>query len=334
MGEKIKCHFNLFEEGRVYTGHHRNYILESATKTCYDPATREGLQLREKLGYLGHGRREMAGKLVLPEVGTIKLPDGTSMVVENIPACCTTAFEIDKNGNVTHEQELADNDQGLKVSGLNKSRIGGFSWACGGVDGGKMGATRLAGFEGFDYVYQPGFAKNRGYVLESAAGNDLILENVCKATGMKDAEAELFLRQWISTSIFENANLIERIESAAIYEDALREEVEKNRQTLEAVTSQLETEKTAQESRRKIILECASKSVIAIPDRVVNSLLSMASENDFYELVSFFESAKQINLNGLPIGTQQKVIIPSKGLVKTPEYGSAAAAPDFEEPRF
>ena len=57
MGQIIECSFNLFKEGRQYTGHHRQYVLESALKTCNAPETREKIKLREALGYLGHGRR-------------------------------------------------------------------------------------------------------------------------------------------------------------------------------------------------------------------------------------------------------------------------------------
>ena len=193
----IKCKFNLFQEGRTYTGHHRNYILESARKVCYDPATRESLSLREKLGYLDHGRRILAGKLQLGEVETVKLPDGTSMVVENIPSNVTTFFEINENGDVEHHQELLlENAPGRVVAGLNKNQVGGFSWACGGADGGSAGATRMRSFHGFDYVLNPGFSANRGYILEDADAptRDMILESLCQIGALQENEADHILR--------------------------------------------------------------------------------------------------------------------------------------------
>ena len=38
---------------------------------------------------------------------------------------------------------------------MHASRVGGFSWACPGVDGGRGKPTRLSGFSGFDYVLMP-----------------------------------------------------------------------------------------------------------------------------------------------------------------------------------
>lgn len=334
MGQVIKCNFNLFKEGREYTGHHRNYILESAVNMCYAGPTREMLKLREAVGYLGHGRRELAGRLQLPEVSSIKLPDGSSILTENIPSNVTVAFEVSKDGTVNHEQEILETAPGQVVSALNAGKVGGFSWACGGTDGGSMGATKLSGFHGFDYVINPGFATNRGYILESA-GNGLILESVCKATGMSDGEVEKWLKSWVAGAVLENAGLQSQLESAATYEDLLREESEAKALLLESAKGELAALTGAQEARKKLILECAAKSVIAIPAKVVDSILSMANENDFNELIGFFESAQRVDISGLPIGANKKIVIPSKTLVtEVVEYGTAAAGYDFSERKF
>ena len=109
MGKGIECRFNLLQEGRQYTGHHRKYVIDNARAVCYAPATREGIRLREKLGYLGHGRRQMAGKVAIAESERVQMPDGSFAVIDNVPACVTTAFEIDEQGNVSHTQELLGN---------------------------------------------------------------------------------------------------------------------------------------------------------------------------------------------------------------------------------
>ena len=73
--------------------------------------------------------------------------------------------------------------------------MGGFSWACPGVDGGTKNVTHLAGFAGFDYVLNPNFAHNRAYVLEFANSEQMIFESV-SAVAKDDARAEQFVRGW------------------------------------------------------------------------------------------------------------------------------------------
>lgn len=332
MPEIIECEFNLFNEGRTYSGHHRKYILESAITTCYAPATRERMQLREAFGYFGHGRREIAGRLALPEVCPVKLPDGTTVIMENIPSNVTTSFEVMKDGTVKHSQQILEsNEPGRVVSALNKDKVGGFSWACGGVNGGAMGATRVADFHGFDYVMNPGFASNRGYILESA-GSDMILENVAKATGMSDDNVRRWMQHWTASAILENAELQEQIVNAAIYEDSLREELEGKAALLESAIERIKREEAEKEQAKAAILDAAGKSIIAIPEKVVHAMLNMSSGEQFQEVVAFFESAKRVNLSGLPLKEQQKTVIPHKGIVRQEaEYGQAAAAPEFTQ---
>jgi len=333
MGEIIKCNFNLLNEGRKYTGHHRNYILESAVKVCYAPETREGIRLREKLGYLGHGRREIARKLQLSEVEPVKLPDGSTIIVENVPSNITVFFEVNKDGNVEHHQEILETAPGKVVSGLNTSKVGGFSWACGGVDGGAVGATRLTNFHGFDYVMNPGFSANRGYILENADGKtrDMILESICK-TGTAAPDAERYLNSWVASAQLRAIELEEQLEQAAIYEDAIREELEGKAAEIEAMKGALAGEAAAKETRKNLILECAGKSVIVVPEKVVNAMLSMAGEPDFFEIIGFFESASRVDLGTLPLPGQDKKDrphLPPQYRPSDAEYGKALAGYDF-----
>jgi len=339
--ETIKCKFSLLNEGRKYTGHHRKYILESARTVCYAPETREGIQLREKFGFLGHGRRMLTGKLQLGETELVRLPNGQSILLENIPSNVTTFFEVSQNGDVEHHQDiLTENAPGKMVLGLSRDRVGGFSWACGGGDGGAIGVTKINSFEGFDYVYNPGFSANRGYILESADANtkDMILENIGKL-GVENPEQRL--ESWISSVQFYAAELEEKINQAAVYESALQEQIEKQSADsaallVDASKLQADMEKMVK-ARARIITECASKSVVVIPDRVQQAIISMASEADFYELVSFFEAAKAINLNQFPVGDSPKSIplaVTAAQRRGHPEYGSADAGVDFSGDSF
>jgi hypothetical protein len=336
VGEIIKCKFNLFNEGRKYTGHHRNYILESAVRTCYAPETREGIRLREKLGYLGHGRRQLARKLALAEVEPVKLPDGTMIIVENVPSNVTVFFEVGKDGTVEHHQEILESDPGRVVTGLNASRVGGFSWACGGADGGPLGTTTVTRFHGFDYVMNPGFSANRGYILEDAdgKGRDMILESICKA-GVDDKKAEQYLNSWVASVQFRAADLEKRLEEAAIYEDSLRQTTEQQAQEIETLKQAVSGHEGAAEARKRLILECASRNVVAIPGRVIEAMVSMADERDFFEIVSFFESASRCDINSLPLCQDRpKRYIQRAFQPEEIEYGSATAGCDFSDNGF
>lgn len=332
---QIPCSFNLFQEGRTYTGHHRNYILENAIKTCYAPETREKIRLREALGYLGHGRRELAGRLALPEVSAIKMADGTACITENVPSNVTTAFEVNKDGMVTHTQEILETAPGKIISGLNASKVGGFSWACGGVDGGAGGRTRITDFHGFDYVMNPGFATNRGYILESAdaATHNMILENISKSAGLSVNESERWLKHWQTMAIMEGADLRLQVVQTEGYADHLRRELESKDALLEQATKNLSLMESAEESRRKMITEAAKSSVVAVPKNVLEAMISLANEDDFYRLTAFFEAAGRINMAGLPlVNGQSRAQLPVKPPQRTrrdAEYGSALAAVEF-----
>ncbi len=328
MSDTIKCRFNLFQEGRKYTGHHRKYVLENARAVCYAPETREGLRLREKVGYFGHGRRQMAGKVAIAESERVKMPDGTFAVVDNVPSNVTTFFEIDQAGNVDHHQELLTaNEPGRIVAGLHANKVGGFSWAMGGRDGGAHGVTKVASFEGFDYVMNPGFSDNRGYVLESA-GRDMVLESICQA-GFDDVAAERILENWIGSAIYQVDELTERLANAEIFESALIEKVER----LEALTR---TAAEREEARRALVLENAKRLPVVVPADVAEAIVSMAGEADFLKVVGFFESAARADLGRYPLpGLAKPPLEVKKDRRQTDfEYGRAAAAVDFDAPGF
>jgi hypothetical protein len=266
----------------------------------------------------------MAGKIRIGEVEKVEMPDGSMAVVENVPSNVTTFFEIDKDGNVDHHQEiLGTNQPGKIVSGLNQSKVGGFSWAMGGSDGGQHGATRVSSFEGFDYVMNPGFSANRGYVLESAGARDMILESICK-TGIDDKVAEKYLENWAASAQVQAIELEEKLASAEIFESAL---IEKS----EALAAENEAFKKQAEGRQALITECAKNSTVVIPAGVADALISMANEDDFNKLVGFFESAGHADLSRYPLpGVEREKIMVEKYPVKRkPEYGQAAAGVDF-----
>lgn len=307
--EIIRCEFSLFDQGRTYTGNHRKYVLENARAIAVDPSVMERIRLRECLGFYGHGRRVMAKKMRIGEVEAIKLPDGTAIVVNNTPSNVTRALDIRSDGTIYHEQEILESETGKIVSQLNGSKVGGFSWACPGADGGRLKPTTLTGFEGFDYVLNPGFSGNRGYVLESADGvtvsQDLILECVSRVVG-DDKRAEEYLKAWQADAVLEAADLRERLILADSNMADTLATLEAKATAYEALTKQEQVAvKLAQdaEARLKGVVDIIVESApFFIPDSAMHAIL----EGDFTKARGIFESAERIDFSQFPIGKPRK----------------------------
>jgi hypothetical protein len=276
----------------------------------------------------------LAGKLQLGETELVKLPGGQSILLENIPSNVTTFFEVSQNGDVEHHQEiLLENDPGKTVFGLHKSRVGGFSWACGGSDGGAVGITKINSFEGFDYVLNPGFSGNRGYILESAdaATRDIILENI-EMMGVKDPEQRL--ESWAASVQFYASELEERLTQCAIYEASIREQMEQQQAATGAMAENLARLRAENElmvqTRERIITECANKSVVVMPDSVRTAIVSMATEADFFAMMNFFEKSRSVDLNQFPlIGRVTESAIAPRFLSKEQDALGVGSAIDF-----
>jgi hypothetical protein len=312
----LECAYNLFHEGRKYTGNHRSYILENARSVAGSAATREKIKLREALGYYGHGRRILAKKMDLTEVEAVKLPDGGTAIISNVPSNVTTAFSVADDGTVTHSQEVLDSETGRIVSGLHKSRVGGFSWACGGSDGGRTGATRLTGFSGFDYVLNPGFAHNRGYVLESADGGgvspDQVLESVAAAVG-DDDRAEKMLRGWQADAHFKAMELEDQLEQAALYESALLDKLTGKERDLADLDKQVQAAVQAQEQEKARVKGMVDFIVEACPFFIPEDVQHAMFEADFDRARQIFESARTVDMTQYPVpGTLQRRMLAEK----------------------
>lgn len=326
MGSICTCdyEYNLLDEGRKYSGNHRKYLIENAREICYSPATRERIKLREALGYYGHGRRQIAGKMEIGETECVVMPDGSKVVVDNVPSNVTLAFDIDKDGRVTHKQEILDTSTGQIVSNLQKNKVGGFSWACPGRDGGTQSATIMTGFSGFDYVLRPGFAKNRGYVLESAEGSpayNAVFEAV------QDADKTKAYIQF-ATELYENIadnDLLNAVDANIAY----REELSRTRNTLVqaqaelagalATNTDLKAKNLELENNVRGIWEAFQEKLpFFIPEPVIEEIL----KGNFTRAKMIFEEAGKYDASSLPIGAQKK----PEPLIKRREqalYGTA-----------
>lgn len=316
MGNILECNFNIFNEGRKYTGNHRKYVLENAMNIASSDATREKIRLREAFGYYGHGRRILARKMRLQEVEAVKMPDGSSVVLSNIPSNVTTSLIIEDDGTVRHTQEILTTETGQIVESLNRSKVGGFSWACPGADGGSSRATTLSGFEGFDYVLNPGFALNRGYVLESADSFDkgIILESIA-AVVKDDAKAEQLLAGWQSDSYFEAMELRERLEQAEIFESALLEKMAGHENEYNALDGRLQAALKQQEAEKAKVQQICNFIVESAPFFIPEEVKHAMMEADFNKVSGIFEAAKRVDFGQFPIGSKYE----QKKVEKQPE---------------
>lgn len=300
--------YNLLDEGRKYSGNHRKYLIENAREICYSPATRERIKLREALGYYGHGRRQIAGKMEIGETECVVMPDGSKVIVDNVPSNVTLAFDIDKDGRVTHKQEILDTSTGQIVNNLQKNKVGGFSWACPGRDGGTQSATIMTGFSGFDYVLRPGFAKNRGYVLEGVAGSpayDAVFEAV------QDADKTRAYIQF-ATELYESItdnDLLNAVDANIAY----REQLTKTKTTLAQAQSELagamatNTDLRAknielEKNMRGILEAFQEKLPFFIPQPVIDEMM----RGNFKRARMIFEEAGKYDTSALPLGAQKQ----------------------------
>jgi len=312
--KSVPCSFNIFHEGRTYTGQHRQYVLENAKRIACSPATQEKIKLREAFGYYGHGRRILARKMELGEVETVKLADGTKVVITNVPSNVTTQFSVDDDGTVNHTQDFLLTDSGKIAAALHASRVGGFSWACPGSDGGSRGPSRMTGFSGFDYVMKPGFSANRGYILESAdnigqgVDRGVLLESIAKSTELDDKIVEDLFNGWSAQAIFYAEDLEARLEESELYESALvvkLEEREKDYLDLEETNAKLivtneqilgDVEKEKNHRKDLVNFICGSLPFF-VPEEIKHAMM----ENDFDNARGIFESATQVDFFQLPL---------------------------------
>ncbi len=209
---EIDCKFNILDSGRQFTGQKRNYILDNVRRVLDSNQVQESLKLREIVGYFGHGVRKFIG--LDPEEKSLVKVGGAVGVFDAVPSNVTTTLELDSMGNLRHIQQILDNDEGKKALGMHNSKVGGFSWACG---GGKKGMnTILDSFKGFDYVRNPLFAENRGYILDDADGEQdkLILDSLM-AAGLNSDDSAATLLQFQGQAIEEAEAYKSELEAAA-----------------------------------------------------------------------------------------------------------------------
>lgn len=146
--------YNLKERGRKYRGTDRDYNIPQLVKYINGNECQEKVKNRDLVGFYGHWARRRFG--MNPNEGGLN-EDGKPFYIE--PAIVTTYLKASDNGNIEHKAEFLKTDSGAVAEKLFNSRTGGFSSA---IESGSDGWF----FYGFDYVLEPNYTNNRGYMLD------------------------------------------------------------------------------------------------------------------------------------------------------------------------
>ncbi|WP_204117377.1 hypothetical protein [Paraburkholderia sp. C35] len=165
MGTKTgKITYNVHDRGRNFTGKDREFNLPALSALVNGREVQEKVRNRDLTGFYGHWIRARFG-LTPPESVVF---DGRMVNIE--PAFVTTHLECDDKGNITHEAEFLDTDSGSIAERLFSSKQGGFSSAIHTLP--RLSPSVPDIFAGFDYVFEPNYTTNRGYMFDSAAFDD------------------------------------------------------------------------------------------------------------------------------------------------------------------
>ncbi|MEJ7804443.1 MAG: hypothetical protein WKG03_00765 [Telluria sp.] len=153
--------YNVNERGRAHRGKDRNFDLRALTALVNSPEIQERVRNRDLVGYYGHWQRMRFG-MTPPET---VIMDGKSVNIE--PAIVTTYLRAEADGTIEHRTEFLDTASGKVAARLHKSKAGGFSSAINATARGNLSVP--VEFAGFDYVLEPNYTTNRGYVFDGVA---------------------------------------------------------------------------------------------------------------------------------------------------------------------
>lgn len=182
MGRKTGIiKFNLTDRMRKYRGAERNFDIAAAVRVLNSPAVQERIKHGDMIGYFGHWPRVEFG-IDPAEGGFVK---GRQISLE--PSHRTTFLYAHPDGTVEHEQEFLDTESGKIANRIWGSNAYGFSSA---IDSKRLGTTLIpVGFYGFDFVKEPNYSSNRGYVttFDGVFENEDVLDAVSERNAMFEA---------------------------------------------------------------------------------------------------------------------------------------------------
>lgn len=178
--------YNVRERGRQHRGAERNFDTVTLARLINSGSVQERVKNRDMHGYYGHWPRLIFG--MNPVEGGIH--EGRQVTLE--PALTMLSVSASDDGTITYEVEFNANPPGRVAHRLWQSKRGGFSSAIDAVE--RNGVHVPIAFYGVDYVYEPNYTTNRGYVLDSVAAveeGDRVALLDCVAAEMQAAVADM-----------------------------------------------------------------------------------------------------------------------------------------------
>lgn len=150
-----KITYNVHERGRQTRGVDRLFHLPALGKMIRGGDVQERVHSGDMMGYLGHWPRLVFG-MAMVEGG---IHQGKAITLQ--PAIRTIYLDADDEGNITHQEEFLETDDGGVAWKLYESKAGGFSSAIDAIP--NTFPHEPLDVYGFDYVYEPNYHTNRGY---------------------------------------------------------------------------------------------------------------------------------------------------------------------------
>lgn len=296
----VKETFNIFDDGRQYNAAPQKFLLSALSDVLHSGLTKERIKLKEAIGYFGHSLRQLTGKIRPNEVEMIE-KNGKVAAVNMVPAIRTKSCVVDNQGNVTHEQEFLDTEEGRAAYSVYKSGTGGFSWAMSGSNGHntKEGSVTKS-FSGFDFVMQPNFIpKHRQTMLLSSMGDntDMLLSSMVD-DGIEKERAEQLLSHFQTSHIDDDIN--------------------------DLLLSSLVSEK---QGREQLLSSVIDQSPFFINERQREALIRCGNNADVEVLNALFSSMQNTDLSHLPVNKMKPQAVREKAQAPTVGF----SYPTFEK---
>lgn len=156
--------YNVHDRGRKARGVDRHFDCAALARLINGPSVQEQVKHGDMLGYFGHWPRVKFG-MQTQEGGIL---DGKVITLPT--AIRTVHLSADEEGNITHQAEFLDTNEGRLAASLYDSSTGGFSSAMDAVP--RTSPSIPSAFYGFDFVLEPNYTTNRGHkaVLDAVGG--------------------------------------------------------------------------------------------------------------------------------------------------------------------